>query len=600
MPGLVGCFSPRVNSDESSLFHEFQLMSSGLSNERTIEEKVQQGRLQAGLYLHKKTYSDSGVKLDKDNNILYMIYGEIYNCHISDIPDKFKKKGKTFARELNGIFLILIYDIESKTIYLISDKFNLFPLYIWMESGVIYFSSKIKSFLKLNRFKPEKDTESFSDFFRYGHILGNKTHLKSVSRIPPASVITFDKSGCKTERYWDFYTKDESQAISKNECLEEIISIWDRVVNRSIKGDMKPIIQLSGGLDSRAIIAPINTIKENVLTFTLGMKGSDDIKIAKIISSRLNLQHYVYEIDGDVTADYAEEFVEITEGFASILGSSFLKFLPEVSINGDVIYNGVTGGCIAGGRGLNKKLISETPENLQNFVYKNSVQFSEEVIRSVFLKEVAEDILKTAFDNFKEVSEQITEPHTHTDQYRIENYFRTKSTYGLSMIEEYLPWRVPFYDNDFMEFIYKKVPANYLLGEGLYKEMILKSAPNLADIPREGSLLPIDSSSKKVFMHYQLTRVKRKLSLILPSKKLKERYHRLGSALTRSDLELIHSLKFQKLVRILLDQTSKSRGIYQTSTIEIMIERHITGEKNYIEILSQLVTYELFCRNFLD
>jgi hypothetical protein len=127
---------------------------------------------------------------------------------------------------------------------------------------------------------------NLNSFLKFGYFLHYKNPLYSA-----------DFSGLDKNKY---------KNISELELIEIGSQLWMQAVEKQFSFNEKHIVPLSGGLDSRAILATLLefTSAKNITTYTFGIPGSLDYdigyEIADIIGTnhvQLNLKEYHYSID---------------------------------------------------------------------------------------------------------------------------------------------------------------------------------------------------------------------------------------------------------------------------------------------------------------
>lgn len=183
---------------------------------------------------------------------LYLKYG------IERLPEK-----------LNGMFGICICDLRKHMMYLLRDRVGIKPLYYTVTEERFAFASELKSFLGLNDFKRELDTNAFSENLTFFKPLNNIL-FKNVEQVEPGQMLVVNLTDfyMKKVTYWDVnsYVRPEDTKQSKEfykEAMQE--KLWESV-NRQKLCDTKIGCQLSGGVDS------------SVVTYVASKTGNNSLK----------------------------------------------------------------------------------------------------------------------------------------------------------------------------------------------------------------------------------------------------------------------------------------------------------------------------------
>ncbi|MBU4185039.1 MAG: hypothetical protein KKC23_02345 [Proteobacteria bacterium] len=304
MPGIFGTFK-KEQIDLNQLMADM-ISSMNDENRFRVDKYIDAetglcfGRVSLGIL----SPVDQPLK-DREGNCWIVFHGELYgNKGASTDPEyalnQYIEKGDKCASELNGIFHFAIYDKRSEQIKLFSDKFGLQPLYYSVLPDGIIFAAEVKTLLGDEDVGKAPDYRSFADFLHYGQILGQKTLFKDIELLAPGSVLTCDLRDCKVavKKYWHldklFVEKGaySSQASAEDAVLLLVKSIKKRSTNKEILG-----LSLSGGLDSRGILAGLGKDAEGIRTYTLGIGGCADQRLAERMARVAKTNHEFIELD---------------------------------------------------------------------------------------------------------------------------------------------------------------------------------------------------------------------------------------------------------------------------------------------------------------
>ena len=99
--------------------------------------------------------------------------------------------GPVLRRTLSGMFSIVIYDTQKKSLYLARDRAGIKPLYFWNARRGVFFASEIKAIL------PYMDEVAiskmgFSDFANFQFCQKDRTLFKDILQVEPGHYITVD------------------------------------------------------------------------------------------------------------------------------------------------------------------------------------------------------------------------------------------------------------------------------------------------------------------------------------------------------------------------------------------------------------------------
>ena len=237
-----------------------------------------------------------------------------------------------------------------------NDPFELRKLYWKKENDRIIFSTQLIDIIELSE-NQEFSFQNYAGFHFYKNSFGNESILSDVKRLGVNGVLRIiDDKVFHKYTHWNIEKTSE-----KPFCLEQLRTIS----NINFPSRQKPVLLLSGGMDSRTVLAMQN---ENPHLLTLGDSHNPDVKIAKMIAEKLKipLQHEEYKVPTTI-----EEKEAIFGSFKKFVLAEFPGFMNYSKIFEDLNQKGFW--VIDGGRG--EVLRHGSTRNIlffgQNFIKNN-------------------------------------------------------------------------------------------------------------------------------------------------------------------------------------------------------------------------------------
>jgi len=311
MPGLIG----------------FTKNNSDITSKINIVEKMQDIITHLPFYTKDPIYDDELISASRThiniiqkeiqpfeaNNHLIWLDGEFYNqtelikkynLAAGNDPEIFhaiygKEKSFSFLKDIDGIYVVVLYDRNNKKVYLINDRYGYRHLYWTVIGKELAWSSEIKAFAEHPAFKIEINKRSVDDFVNEGYLSGNGTWFENVELLPPASILSWDINTKTYElnNHWDWGKISLiSEATDRREIIEELYRLFLQAVERRCSKKMVMGIELSGGLDSRAILAAYPEKYKPLHTVTFGKAGSSEKNIAAEAAKLKGSIHHEFEI----------------------------------------------------------------------------------------------------------------------------------------------------------------------------------------------------------------------------------------------------------------------------------------------------------------
>lgn len=217
--------------------------------------------------------------------------------------------GPACIEQLDGVFLVAIWDKRHERLVLGTDRFGLQPLYYIAQDDGLAFASELKGLLQVPSVARELNEEAMADFFSLGYILGDKTFVQGVQLLSSASTLIYQDSKWSKERYWDFPFPD-SYPSRPDAWYDELI--YDAIagaIDEMLEPGRRYALTLSGGLDTRWIAALLSQRRPDTLAMTFGLEGCDDVRLATRVAQQIGIEHVWISLMADAIIEQMETVV---------------------------------------------------------------------------------------------------------------------------------------------------------------------------------------------------------------------------------------------------------------------------------------------------
>ena len=462
MPGLIG-FTDKHHKNNSDMLLNMRGLIKHFDNyvdeELFSDENIYASRTHLGIINQgKQPYI-------YNNQFFGWLEGEFYNQN--ELKDKYKIvsntdnkllvniHGKTksfdFLRDIDGYYTAAVYDKKEKQVYLITDRYGFKPLYWGIVNANLVWSSELKGFLGHKDFEPVIDRQAIEEFFDFGYLLENRTWFHGVELAPPASVLTFNvkKSRVNIKHYWQWSEITlMKKPFDERELVEELRRLFNQSMRRRVNNNERIGIMLSGGLDSRTILAATPKNYKSLHTFTFGQKNCKDIKIAGRVSKIKGATHHILILNSNNWLMPRVNGVWESDASFSLLHMHGMEFYNEYKLYINFILNGFAGDLILGGSYLKKFNLDKKVDSL----IVKKITFSKTEISD--------------FNSWYMINK--------TDPYFINNRVRKFTNGGLILLGKFIEVRAPFWSNKLIDFVYS-IPDSLRYGNYIYNKMLLST-----------------------------------------------------------------------------------------------------------------------------
>lgn len=218
-------------------------------------------------------------------------------------------------RRAVGMFALVLWDNQQKTLTLIRDRAGEKPLYYGFSQGAFLFGSELKALKAHPLFQSEIDIEALALMLRHKYVPAPRTIYRQFCKLEPGCILTLSlnelslgHSAVQIRRYWSFAQVAKNAAAqpfsgTEQEGLQQLEAQLCHSVSEQMLADVQVGAFLSGGTDSSLIAALMQKqSSQPIRTFTVGFHVPDynEAEHAKAVARHLGTDHteiYVTEQD---------------------------------------------------------------------------------------------------------------------------------------------------------------------------------------------------------------------------------------------------------------------------------------------------------------
>jgi asparagine synthase (glutamine-hydrolysing) len=230
----------------------------------------------------------------------------------------------SFPAGLNGLFHGLLVDRARNTAMLFNDRYSMHRLYYHESKDAFYFAAEAKAILAVRPELRRVDSRGLGEYISLGCVLENRTLFEGIRVLPPASAWVFRNGSIESKanyfqpREWEEQTPLEPEAYYR-----ELRNVFSRNLPRYFNGRQRVGMSLTGGLDTRMIMAWSKAPPHSLPCYTFGgpYRDCQDVAIARRIAKLCGQPYQVIRVGDEFLsrfAEYAERTVYLTDGCALV------------------------------------------------------------------------------------------------------------------------------------------------------------------------------------------------------------------------------------------------------------------------------------------
>jgi len=197
------------------------------------------------------------------------------------------------ADQIHGSFSILYLNSEEEKVYCITDRIASRPIWFKKEPYCWIISSNANS-ITFASDKLEYDLGALGSFLLYGGpVEPNKSVYRGIKAIEQGVVLVLESDGNSRRHQWYRYRHNPDKNISLNEWSEIAAARLREVATRILNKSDRPLIFLSGGIDSRLTTSALRAVGGEPILATLGDSENLEIRVAKSVAAVFKCQHEI-------------------------------------------------------------------------------------------------------------------------------------------------------------------------------------------------------------------------------------------------------------------------------------------------------------------
>lgn len=346
MPGIVGLVTkmPRewarrqLTEMVKSIRHE-SFYTTGILEEESLGVYV-------GWAARQGSFSD-GMPLRNEKNDVAMVFsGEEFPT--PETARRLKEQGhvllgdpssylvhlyeqdRSFPSDLNGRFHGLVIDERLGSSLLFNDRYGMHRIYYHKSPDAFYFAAEAKAILAVRPELRTVDPKGLAEFVACGCVLENRTLFRDVNVLPAGSAWVIRNRAVEREsKYFDPKDWENQTPLEAETYYQELREVFSRNLTRYFGGVERLGMSLTGGLDSRIILAWKKLLPQTLPFYSFGgmFRDSQDVMVSRRLAKACGQTHEVITVQGEFLSKfsrYAERSVYVTDGCVGVNHSADL------------------------------------------------------------------------------------------------------------------------------------------------------------------------------------------------------------------------------------------------------------------------------------
>lgn len=258
-----------------------------------------------------------------------------------------------------GVFAAASYVPAQGRITIVTDRLGLRGLYLLICDEFMLFTTAFRIIEALHCIQKTPDFQAIAEQCTYGVPLGDRTPFLEVKRLLPGESVSIDGDYVKRFCYWRW---DALKPVASKDLKQRLHNEFLKGIALRLKSDRTALSFLSGGLDSRTIVAALVGKGVATRTMILGSPHSQDRVFGRAFAEALETPFMELDTDWPVEGEWWERARDAVAAFRRAADAADPLERPGL------IWNGEGGSCCLGHVHLTQKIIDLAREGGAGFL----------------------------------------------------------------------------------------------------------------------------------------------------------------------------------------------------------------------------------------
>ena len=414
--------------------------------------------------------------------------------------------------ELKGFFYLLLVNVAEKRLEVHSSFLNILPVYYRQTAGQITISSSLKRIVESSDQQPRISEHYVVEKLLFYYAFLNRTPFEGIHTIPSCHFLRVEAGRLRfpvSVELSDFFV---SRPRKWRDHLDSLSQLFKEEAAAFIP--KQPFaLTLTGGFDGRTILALALHQQATFSTFSYGLPTDPDVIVPRQIGRRLGFEHRHFDLGlsyaKDRFWDDGVSFVRQTEGAGNFSRAHYVHTADSLAPDFPFLLSGNFGSELL--RSMKSPGVMASPVLFDLFSCESKDDFMQKTAQTPALRfvdretyaEAVEAVAEEAWTYKTALPEDLT-TNQRFHLYMFGEVFRKYFGPEIVMQSNYLRHRAPFLNHTLVKALLGTTlagansnfretnPIRRFHGQVLYAHVLLKTFPQLLDIPLDRGYRPRD------------------------------------------------------------------------------------------------------------
>ena len=520
----------------------------------------------------------------------------------------YRADGLAEVARLNGSFAAIVVDPRRKTAVLLSDRLGTRPVYFWQSGSSMAAATRLSGLLANDAVPRNLRAETMVELLSFFRAFADHTQYADIHALQGAERVTLRRD--RLERAQSKRLRWSPSEDSEDDAAARLAGAMRAAVRRRMKGKRSAALLLSGGLDSRMILAAATAEKLSLQCITTGAQRGMEVETAALCAEAAGQSHRYVEIP-PLSLSGSFDAATVNVDGLYIAPINFHARFPEIVADHEVIFSGhgldyLLRGMylprpllrIAGSRTVLPKL-RRVPDGAAATLARTQYVAADIAALRLLVPPARREDFKQAQISAIEAAlarADIEGPHDAWDAYILHNQVRHYANSDFVAMDRFAPHSPVAFDTDVLKVYFTMAPARRAAARVAHKTMVAL-CPALMDIKNANTNLPARWSLAAQTGWVIARGALRRLALAR-RQAVNDPLATSGSWANARELLRRDPALIERLDRLPRSEALLDTGLLERDGIAGLVEEHRAGGANHSKMLLMLLTLDSWFGRF--
>lgn len=379
----------------------------------------------------------------------------------------------------NGTFSIVHYQPATNRLVLATDKLGIRPIYYWMDDDLIVFASALRILEECPLVPKKMDLRAVTEIVCLDTPLSNRTPYSGIFLLQPAEVVQVTREKILRSQYFRW---DEIEVSSEPEeaRLATVYKNFQNAITRRLQNDKTTTAYLSGGLDSRCLVAELWKRGVQLQTVNFARPGTQDYFCGNQFAEKIGTTHQILpKAQGDRVPDYSMLMANAITEFRDASEGNLAGQRPRL------VWSGEGGSVLLGSVHLTDSIVAlmrsgDIEKAIDAYLAREQIHIPAKLFRPHILENAREVIKQGIREELADL--HAPDPGRNFYLYLALNDQRRKLMRHFENIDQHrLEFQLPFFDAQFVSAI-MGTPLDWCLRHKFYVKWLSHFSPEVTAV----------------------------------------------------------------------------------------------------------------------